>query len=210
MTLVERRRKWADQMAQVRRMRGWIIQTEHILAGEWISGEEKLSNELVASRFDQWCSELEQLRRSDQLSKVEQGCLTHFLKITAKLRPHLIQCYSLEGLPRTNNDMESYIRNLKTRYRRVSGRKNWNSYLLRYGRSVAYYGWLEENQSDGEAFSTMLKRVDHPSFRKMRKQDRQEGQPQLKKLQFNRNPSKYLASLEECWDQTLPGTKQLH
>jgi hypothetical protein len=40
-------------------------------------------------------------------------------------------------------DMEGYIRSLKTRYRRVSGRKNWNSYLLRYGRCVAYYDWLE-------------------------------------------------------------------
>ena len=41
--------------------------------------------------------------------------------------------------PHTNNDMEGSIQGLKTRYRRISGRKNWNSYLLRYERSVAYY-----------------------------------------------------------------------
>jgi len=47
------------------------------------------------------------------------------------LRSHLVQCYDQEGFPRTNNEMERSIRALKTRYRRISGRKNWNSYLLR-------------------------------------------------------------------------------
>jgi hypothetical protein len=34
--------------------------------------------------------------------------------------------------------MEGCIRVIKTRYRRISGRKNWDGYLLRYGRRVTY------------------------------------------------------------------------
>jgi len=70
-------------------------------------------------------------------SELEQTCLTEFLQVLTNLRPHLVQCYDRVGFPRTNNDMERSIRGLKTQYRRVSGRKNWNRYLLRYGRSVA-------------------------------------------------------------------------
>src|SRR6266487_5609078 len=71
--------------------------------------------------------------------------LTEFLQVLSNLRPYLVQCYDREEFPRTNNDMEGSIRRLKTRYRRISGRKNWNAYLLRYGRSVAYYEWWEQD-----------------------------------------------------------------
>jgi len=35
-------------------------------------------------------------------------------------------------------DMERTIRAIKMHYRRISGRKNWNTYLLRWGRCAAY------------------------------------------------------------------------
>jgi hypothetical protein len=60
--------------------------------------------------------------------------------VLANLRSHLVECYDRQEFPRTNNDMERSIRALKTQSRRVSGRKNWNGYLLRYGRAVAYAG----------------------------------------------------------------------
>ncbi len=74
-------------------------------------------------------SELERLAQSGTLHADEQRCLEHFLAVTQSQRPRLLYCYDVEGLPRTNNTMEGYIHSLKTRYRRVSGRKNWNSYL---------------------------------------------------------------------------------
>ena len=85
--------------------------------------------------------------RWDALSELEQDCLSQFLQQLSHLRPHLVQCYDREGFPRTNNEMERSIRGLKTQYRRISGRKNWNSYLLRYGRCVAYSDWWEQDAS---------------------------------------------------------------
>jgi len=46
--------------------------------------------------------------------------------------------------------MERTIRAIKMQYRRITGRKNWNKYLLRYGRCVAYQEWWL-HQPDGEA-----------------------------------------------------------
>jgi hypothetical protein len=111
------------------------------LAGQWAAPEETLTNASVALRFDTWCQQLARLASTEPLSANEQDCLTHFLKVTADLRLHLIQCYDVKDFRRTNNDMERYIRSLKTRYRRISGRKNWNAYLLRYGSCIAYYDW---------------------------------------------------------------------
>jgi len=40
--------------------------------------------------------------------------------------PRLFHCDDVAGMPRTNSDLEGFIRSVKTRYRRISGRKNWN------------------------------------------------------------------------------------
>jgi len=60
------------------------------------------------------------------LPAAEPQCLEHFLHVTSNMGPQLLLCYDLGDLPRTNNDMEGFIRSLKIRYRRISGRKNWN------------------------------------------------------------------------------------
>ena len=61
----------------------------------------------------------------------------HLLKVLTHVRPGLVQWYDLADFPRTHNAMERMIRAIKMQYRRISGRKNWNHYLLRYGRCVA-------------------------------------------------------------------------
>lgn len=205
-TLVGLREQWQQQMNQLRRMYDWLLKTEHILSGEWVTSEETLTNEHVAQRFDSWMSDLTQLAASHSLSDQEQDCLLHFLKITAGLRPHLIQCYDLVGFPRTNNDMEGYIRSLKTRYRRVSGRKNWNSYLLRYGRCIAYYDWLERAGISSAEIAHMLHEVGHDQWRTMRTQYRYEQREQLKIYRFRHKRERYLNDLEARWAATGTGT----
>jgi hypothetical protein len=115
------REQWREQVSQLRQMYDWLLQTERILSGAWATPEDIRSLELVAQRFDAWIAQLTELAAGHSLDAPVQTCLQQFLKITEGLRSHLIQCYDLEGFPRTNNDMESYIRSLKTRYRRVSG-----------------------------------------------------------------------------------------
>lgn len=208
--LVGLREHWQEQVSQVRQMYGWLLQTEHILSGEWATPEEILTNEHVAHRFDAWIAQLTQLATSHALREKVQECLLHFLKITQGLRPHLIQCYDLEGFPRTNNDMEGYIRSLKTRYRRVSGRKNWNRYLLRYGRCIAYYDWLERAGISSAEIACMLQGVGHQEWRTMRERYRSEQREQLTIYRFRHRRERYLSVLEARWAKTAMGTGSLH
>ena len=129
LSIVRLREGWHDTFQALKRMHRWIVETERILAAEWGEPKEVLTTEQVAQRFDCWSSDLAQLAQNGPLNADEQRCLEHFLNVTQSQRPQLLHCYDVKGLPRTNNAMEGYIRSLKTRYRRVSGRKNWNSYV---------------------------------------------------------------------------------
>jgi len=187
-------------------MHKWIIETERILAAEWGEPHEILSSAQVAERFDRWVSDLEQLAHSGTLNADEQHCLEHFLTVTQSQRPRLLHCYDVKGLPRTNNTMEGYIRSLKTRYRRVSGRKNWNSYLLRYGRSVAYYDAMAQEQISDQQAEQRLGRTPREHWRQARAEARQQQSVQLKMFRFKHHRDHYLKCLEARWVQALSDT----
>lgn len=205
-------------------MQSWVVGAEEILSGECfehnqlqptadeLTKESKLAltNAEVGQLFDGWCVELQKLQTDQTLSQVEQQSLRHFLAITANLRPHLIQCYNLAGMPRTNNEMEGYIRSLKTRYRRVSGRKQWGNYLMRYGRSVAYYEYLSRSGVAEVEMCQLICGVEIQLWRTIRQSDRFEQQDQLKRFRFKRDSQHFLAKLEAEWEATLVGTTLLH
>src|SRR5205823_898128 len=122
-------------------------------------------------------------------------------QVMSHLRAGLVQCYDLPGFPRTNNDMEISIRALKTRYRHISGRKNWNAYLLRYGRCVAYYDWWMEQPNGPARLEARLRQTSAHLWRAVRQQTRQCQQEQLNRFRFRHHPQAFLASLEARWEQ---------
>ena len=122
-----------------------------------------------------------------------------FLQVLANLRSHLVQCYDRQDFPRTNNDMERSIRGLKTQYRRVSGRKNWNAYLLRYGRCVAYATWWEQDGAHRKLLEQSAARLDRARWRQLRQETTRAQSEQLTRFRFRHKRQALLASLEERW-----------
>lgn len=190
---------WENQLAQVKRMQQWVLDAEHILDGSWVQAGEVVTNETVASRLDAWRQTLATHLSDGTLSDLEHECLTQFLQVLSNLRSHLVQCYDRQDFPRTNNEMERSIRGLKTRYRRISGRKNWNSYLLRYGRSVAYYDWWEQDADRTRQLSEHASRIDRVRWREIRCEATTAHSEQLKRFRFRHRRGAYLASLESRW-----------
>jgi hypothetical protein len=95
--------------------------------------------------------------------------------------------------------MERRIRGLKTRYRRISGRKNWNSYLLRYGRCVAYYDWWEQDAARRQQLVEQAARLDRTHWRELRREAKTAQSEQLKRFRFRHKRQAYLSSLEDRW-----------
>ncbi|WP_197259807.1 IS66 family transposase [Paenibacillus dendritiformis] len=48
----------------------------------------------------------------------------------------LFTCYDEYHLPRTNNDLERFFRQTKANHRRITGLRNWNTYIQRNGELI--------------------------------------------------------------------------
>ena len=101
-----------------------------------------------------WLQTLEHLPQAARFPPVYAKCLHHFVGVLHRLQPYLLSWTKDARLPRTNNDLERFIRAIKTRYRRISGRKNWNAYLLRYGRRTAFYEDFVQHHDAGSTRSS--------------------------------------------------------
>lgn len=190
-------------LASISMMHTWVIEAETILSGSWAQHPEEITNQAVGQLFDAYLNRLFQFLNGEEIAEDEKGRLGELFRVLKHLRPGLIQCYDIEGFPRTNNDMERTIRAIKMQYRRISGRKNWNTYLLCYGRCVVYQEWWL-HQPDGEAqLQARLRGVPTASWHHAREQTRQSHLEQLNRFRFRHQPLDYLASLEKRWEQTI-------
>ena len=98
--------------------------------------------------------------------------------------------------------MERRIRGLKTRSRRVSGRKNWNSSLLRYGRCVAYYDWWEQDMAHQKLLEQHASRLDRVRWAELRREAKAVQNEQLKRFRYRHKREASLAALEGRWAAT--------
>ncbi len=203
-TILAERAAWASQLMQVKRMHGWVVEVEHLLDGSWAQPGEVVSNATVASRLDAWREQMAKLLTDGTLSELERECLSEFLQVLSNLRPYLVQCYDRKDFPRTNNEMERSIRGLKTQYRRISGRKNWNAYLLRYGRYVAYAAWWEQDAAHRQQLELRAARLDRARWRELRQETTAAHSEQLTRFRFRHRRQTYLNSLEERWATAAP------
>jgi len=202
-TIVSLHEEKKELLAQIASMRTWVGEVEHIFDGSWATQAEEISNAEVGRRFDAYLQRLSRFVDAPERTEDEQFRLGHLLKVLTHLRPGLVHCYDVKGFPRTNNEMERTIRAIKMPYRRISGRKNWNNYLLRYGRCVAYQEWWL-HQPDGEAqLQARLHQVPSASWRPVRQETHHCHQEQLNRFRFRHRPLDYLASLEKQWEQTI-------
>jgi hypothetical protein len=203
-TIVAERAAWSKQLTQLKRMHGWVVEVDHLLDASLAQPGEVVSNATVASRLDRWREQMAKQLTDGALSELERECLTEFLQVLSHLRPYLVQCYDRKNFPRTNNDMERSIRGLKTQYRRISGRKNWNAYLLRYGRCVAYAVWWEQDAAHRKLLEQRVAQLDRARWRELRRETTAAHREQLTRFRFRHRRQAYLSSLEQRWAAASP------
>ena len=111
----------------------------------------------------------------------------------------LFTCYEVADLPRTNNDLETFMSHLKTRQRRITGRKDVHDFVLRYG---PYAAFVDEDESHPQLL-TRLQHVSEDAFVKERAA-LQVGEARLQlhhRFQYHREA--LLRQLEQRWEEAL-------
>ncbi len=148
---------------------------------------DKSLSGIVEAKLDKYLTGLEQ--RSD-LNPTLVAFHQHLCALTKRYAPGLFHCYDIPGLPRTNNDMESFFGRLRRLTNRTSGRQA-KQRLHEQG------AWLLFDLVEDECEQVQrLQRVPLTEWRN----ERQRMQAHLATFtadrRFRRQPATYLAELE--------------
>ena len=122
------------------------------------------------------------------------GALGHFLKVTRSYWPGLFHCYSVEGVPRTNNDLEQFFGSCRHHERRATGRKGASPGLVLRGSVRLLAGAATRLRSRCGA---ELQPRDLAAWKQQRQQLEARRQVRRRGLRFRRDPKPYLENLEE-------------
>ena len=120
--------------------------------------------------------------------------ITHLLKVTRSYWSGLFHCYDIEGLPRTNNDLEHIFGKWRHHQRRCTGRKviPANAVIRGSVQLVAAIATQLQSYSASDLAS-----VSRSAWQLLRVQLQQHQHKRVQQRHFRRSPAIYLASLEQ-------------
>lgn len=164
----------------------WIHAAARIL-----NNAEKLDAPEVERRLQ---SLLDVMARDRDRAGALAGAVDRFLKVSRSYWPGLFHCYSVEGLPRTNNDLEQFFGSSRHHERRTTGRKRAPVGLVLRGsvRLVAGAATRLRSRRGAE-----LQPRDPERWRQLRQQLDARCDIRRRGLRFRRDPKAYLDNLEE-------------
>ena len=117
----------------------------------------------------------------------------HFCHITDNFAPGLFPCYDVEGLPRTNNELEHCFGVARVHERRATGRRGAIPGVVVRG-SVRVMAAVTSKQ---QVFSIEeLRPKDYQRWRELRRQLLQREATRRQQWRFRKNPTVYLADIE--------------
>jgi len=83
--IVAERMAWAEPLAQVKRLHGWLLEVEHLLDRSLLPEGEVVSNLTVGTRLDRWREHMSTQLKDSSLSELERECLTECLQVRVLL-----------------------------------------------------------------------------------------------------------------------------
>jgi hypothetical protein len=191
--LTRRRQPFADQVEHYRRQRQWLIDLEQLLDPD--HDPDRTSTE-VAQAIAAYLLDLITHRATDP---EDQAVAAHINRIFRSFWWGLFASYDVARLPRTNNELERCIRQIKMSQRRVSGRKNVQDFIIRYG---AYAALVDEAESLDELL-LRLEQVDQAEFLMERQQLNLTLLQEAKVHRFRFHRADFLADLEARWEAAV-------
>ncbi len=119
--------------------------------------------------------------------------IEHFCQITDNFAAGLFQCYDVEGLPRTNNDLEHCFGVARVHERRATGRRGAIPGVVVRG-SVRVIAAVVADQHIFTAEE--LRPRDYLRWRELRTHLQQCEETRRRQFRFRKDPASYLAALE--------------
>ena len=190
-------------MAHLRRQRQWLIDLEHLLDPPPVAGQPPPTSQDVAHKVDHY---LAALRAPDgpAADETDHQVAVHIDQTFRNRWWGLFTCYDVPALPRTNNELERYMRRIKTGQRRIVGHKDVHDFLIRYGRYVACVDYRESP----EALLARLGQVTQDDFQRERQVLDSALLRGQKRHRFRHHQVDYLCGLESQWAAAVEKSTQ--
>jgi hypothetical protein len=119
--------------------------------------------------------------------------IEHYCHITNNFAAGLFQCYDVEGLPRTNNDLEHCFGVARVHERRATGRRGAIPGVVVRGSVRVITAVVTKEQS----FSAEeLRPSNYQRWRELRVQLQRCEETRRRQFRFRKDPAAYLAALE--------------
>jgi hypothetical protein len=129
-----------------------------------------------------------------ELSEWQQSIRAHLWAVSERYWSGLFVCYELEGVPRTNNDLEGLFGTMRRRVRQQSGAKQVRGAIGRQGAWLVY-----PMEQDVAALEQLLARVSPERYQHERAQFEQRQARFRQRLRWRRNRAGVLEQLEAQW-----------
>lgn len=164
----------------------WVHAAARILNNEEECGAPEVQRRLQAL--------LDVMARDREKAGALAPAIDRFLKVSRSYWPGLFHCYTVEGVPRTNNDLEQFFGSCRHHERRATGRKGASPGLVLRGsvRLVAGAATRLHTPSPAE-----LQPRDPARLKQLRQQLEARRHIRRRGLRFRRDPKTYLENLEE-------------
>jgi len=159
-------------------------------AKQILANQEQQQGTQVRERYLAFVSQMQE-RKADVGTLAE--AIEHFCHITNNFGAGLFQCYDVEGLPRTNNDLEHCFGVARVHERRATGRRGAIPGVVVRG-SVRV---ITAVVARGQSFSAEdLQPKDYQRWRELRLHLQQCEETRRRQFRFRKDPASYLAALE--------------
>jgi hypothetical protein len=126
----------------------------------------------------------------------DQPMVENVLRYTKGFWKGLFTCYDDYFVPRTNNDLEQFFRRTKACHRRITGLRNWSTYIHRNGEMIV----LVADALRHKDVMPRLRSVSYVAYKQRKAQWDSRLQDNVARKRFSRSPSDYLSELEKQWN----------
>ena len=189
------RYQYVEPYAQLKHQSAWIIELARLFEPCDKQGHARTARQ-VKHEVKQF---LERLEREATERPNEAKVIGSIVKAVRHRWWGLFTCYRVSNVPSSNNDLETFFKDMKHHQRRITGRKSVQEFILRYGPFAAFIDYAESFDD----LLTRLRQVKPKDFKQAR-QALQKVQLRLKKLyRFRHHPDEYYRDLETRWEKAI-------
>jgi flagellar biosynthesis chaperone FliJ len=189
------RQRYAEPYVQLKRQSEWVIELARLFEPCDKHGHVRTARQ-VKREVKQFLERLEQ-------EAAEQPSEASIVACVVKAVRHrwwgLFTCYRVSNVPSSNNDLETFFKDMKHHQRRITGRKSVHEFILRYGPFAAFIDYAESFDD----LLARLRQVKSNDFKQAR-QALRKIETHLKKLyRFRHHPNEYYRDLETRWARAI-------